>query len=244
MSAPPRRCRPTPRPTLLRRGRRPRTYGAVLEATSQLLETTSLAELSVAQILAAAVSGARSFYEHFTSKDDVVVKLLGSLSDEVADGADADVRARRALEPTRPSPQGLSNLIETPLALRAAGGRGLRGVARDPGAQAIWFGMLGDFTDAAGAHDRVRAGGRAARRRAPTRMRWPRRWCGPPSARFTWRWAAIIRRLWTRATVMEPLTQLFVGTIYGRPVRREPCGRRGARPPGARSGAHARVAVP
>ena len=98
----PRRVRPaapvsphaTPDPP--RRGRRPRTYAAVLEATAKLLQTTALADLSVAQILAAADVGRTSFYEHFSSKDDVVVKLMDSLSDEVADGADADVRARRA----------------------------------------------------------------------------------------------------------------------------------------------------
>ncbi|MGH2891973.1 MAG: TetR/AcrR family transcriptional regulator, partial [Solirubrobacteraceae bacterium] len=67
-----------------RRGRRPRTSGAVLEATTKLLQTTALADLSVAQILAAAGVGRTSFYEHFSSKDDVVVTLMQRLSHEVA----------------------------------------------------------------------------------------------------------------------------------------------------------------
>jgi TetR/AcrR family transcriptional regulator, ethionamide resistance regulator len=68
-----------------RRGRRPRTYAAVLAATTELLETASLAELSVAQILQAAGVGRTSFYEHFSSKEDVVIKLVRGISAEVAD---------------------------------------------------------------------------------------------------------------------------------------------------------------
>ena len=67
-----------------RRGRRPKTQAAVLAATIELLETVPLAELSVAQILEAADVGRTSFYEHFSSKDDVVVKLLRSVSTDIA----------------------------------------------------------------------------------------------------------------------------------------------------------------
>jgi AcrR family transcriptional regulator len=67
-----------------RRGRRPRTYAAVLAATTRLLETVPLADLSVAQILEAAGVGRTSFYEHFSSKEDVVVKLLRSVSADIA----------------------------------------------------------------------------------------------------------------------------------------------------------------
>jgi AcrR family transcriptional regulator len=67
-----------------RRGRRPKTHAAVLAATTELLETVPLAELSVAQILEAADVGRTSFYEHFSSKDDVVVKLLRSVSTDIA----------------------------------------------------------------------------------------------------------------------------------------------------------------
>jgi hypothetical protein len=41
-----------------KRGRRPKTHAAVLQATTELLQTTPLAELSVAQILSAAPSDA------------------------------------------------------------------------------------------------------------------------------------------------------------------------------------------
>src|ERR1700709_2442061 len=79
---------PEPRTPALRprrRGRRPRTYAAVLAATSELLETVPLAQLSVARVIAAAGVSRTSFYEHFTSKEDVVVKLVRSISAEVAD---------------------------------------------------------------------------------------------------------------------------------------------------------------
>ncbi len=56
----------------------------MLAATTELLETVPLAELSVAQILDAAAVGRTSFYEHFSSKDDVVVKLLRSVSTDIA----------------------------------------------------------------------------------------------------------------------------------------------------------------
>src|ERR1700743_382642 len=95
-----------------RRGRRPRTYGAVLEATASLLETTALADLSVAQILAAAGVGRTSFYEHFTSKDDVVVKLMDSLSDEMAAGL-PPIFERGQRSADEAFALGLRNLIET-----------------------------------------------------------------------------------------------------------------------------------
>src|ERR1700749_3062183 len=78
---------PEPRTTsrARRRGRRPRTYAAVLTATSELLETVPLAQLSVARIIETAHVSRTSFYEHFTSKEDVVVKLVRSISAEVAE---------------------------------------------------------------------------------------------------------------------------------------------------------------
>jgi AcrR family transcriptional regulator len=77
----------------------------VLEATARLLQTTSLADLSVAQILAAADVGRTSFYENFTSKDDVVVKLMDSLSDEMAAGmAPMFERGERSATSSTPPP--------------------------------------------------------------------------------------------------------------------------------------------
>ena len=202
-----------------RRGRRPRTYGAVLEATAQLLETTALADLSVAQILAAADVGRTSFYEHFSSKDDVVVKLMESLSDEVAEEL-TPMFERGERSPDEAFALGLGNLVDAasryaPLVVAVS-----EEWPAIPGAASeIWFGMLGDFTARLA---RMIESERAAARGAgwaPTRARWPRRWCGPPSGPFTSPSAETIRRWWTPTTVVAPLMQLFVGTIYGRAVR-------------------------
>src|ERR1700759_1623874 len=94
-----------------RRGRRPRTYAAVLDATSALLAATSLSDLSVAQILEAADVGRTSFYEHFASKDDVVVKLMASLSDEVARELEP-MFERGGRSPDEAFRLGLANLID------------------------------------------------------------------------------------------------------------------------------------
>ncbi|MGH2871845.1 MAG: TetR/AcrR family transcriptional regulator, partial [Solirubrobacteraceae bacterium] len=70
-------------PLATTRGRRPRTRAAVLEATEALLGTAPLAQLSVARILEAAGVGRTSFYEHFESKEDVIVQLLRAVSAQV-----------------------------------------------------------------------------------------------------------------------------------------------------------------
>jgi AcrR family transcriptional regulator len=93
-----------------RRGRRPKTQAAVLAATTELLETIPLAELSVAQILEAAAVGRTSFYEHFSSKDDVVVKLLRSVSTDIAREIEP-MFTRGERTPEEAFREGLSRLI-------------------------------------------------------------------------------------------------------------------------------------
>ena len=205
----------TPQPP--RRGRRPRTYGAVLEATAKLLETTALADLSVARILAAADVGRTSFYAHFSSKDDVVVKLMESLSGEVADEL-SPMFARGERSADEAFALGLGNLVEAasryaPLVVAIA-----EEWPASPELKQIWFQMLGDFTTRlARMIDSERAAGAA-----------------PPGADARALAASLV---WTAerafhvavggdhptlvdaATVVAPLTQLFVGTIYGRAVR-------------------------
>jgi AcrR family transcriptional regulator len=199
-----------------RRGRRPRTYGAVLEATAALLKTTALADLSVARILAAADVGRTSFYEHFSSKDDVVVKLMESLSEEIAAEL-TPMFERGERTPDEAFALGLSNLVETaaryaPLVVAVS-----EEWPAIPELKEIWFRMLGDFTNGlARMIDSERAAGVA-----------------PPGADARALAASLV---WTaeRAfhvaaggehptlvdarAVVEPLTQLFVGTIYGRAV--------------------------
>jgi TetR/AcrR family transcriptional regulator, ethionamide resistance regulator len=199
-----------------RRGRRPRTYGAVLEATAELLETTALADLSVAQILDAAGVGRTSFYEHFGSKDDVVVKLMQSLSEEVAEELTPMLeRGRRS--PDEAFGLGLANLVGVasryaPLVVAVS-----EEWPAIPELKEIWFGMLGDFTvRLARMIESERAAGAAPdgadARALAASLVW--------SAERAFHVAAggDHPTLVNVAAIVQPLTQLFVGTIYGRAV--------------------------
>jgi len=189
----------------------------VLETTAKLLETTALADLSVAQILAAADVGRTSFYEHFSSKDDVVVKLMDSLSDEMAAGL-TPMFERGDLSADEAFALGLRNLIETAARYAPL----LVAVSEEwpaiPELREIWFRLQGGFTE------------RLARLIVSEREAG----AAPPGADARGLAASLV---WTaeRAfhvavrgdhptlvdaeTVVSPLVQLFVGTIYGRAVR-------------------------
>jgi TetR/AcrR family transcriptional regulator, ethionamide resistance regulator len=199
-----------------RRGRRPRTYGAVLEATAELLETTALADLSVAQILDAAGVGRTSFYEHFGSKDDVVVKLMQSLSEEVAEELTPMLeRGRRS--PDEAFRLGLANLVGVasryaPLVVAVSEEWPAISELKE-----IWFGMLGDFTvRLARMIESERAAG-VAPEGADARAL---------AASLVWTAERVFHvaaggdhpTLVNVSTIVQPLTQLFVGTIYGRAV--------------------------
>lgn len=199
-----------------RRGRRPRTYEAVLAATADLLERTPLSELSVAQILDAAGVGRTSFYEHFSSKDDVVVKLMRRISAEVgeelepmfAGGGDSpDAAVRRALRGVLATTSRHARLLVT--------------VSEEwpevPELRVIWFSMMGEGSSRlADTIDRERAAGTAP----------PGADSGALAASLIWTVERAFHVAATRAdgtlagpdALIEPLVQLFVGTIYGRPV--------------------------
>jgi len=199
-----------------KRGRRPKTYAAVLSAVSALLESVPLAELSVAQILDAAGVGRTSFYEHFVSKDDVVVKLVRGVSSELAAGIEP-VFERGERSPDDAYREGLSNWMRIGSGYRSL----LVAVTQEWPAVAelrqIWFELLGEVTTRlARLIDHERRAGVA-----------------PPGADSDALAAALIwgaerafhiamtghhPTLVDEEVVVEPLVQLFVGTIYGRPV--------------------------
>jgi AcrR family transcriptional regulator len=200
-----------------RRGRRPRTYGAVLQATASLLQTTALSDLSVAQILAAADVGRTSFYEHFTSKADVVVKLMESLSDEVADEL-APMFERGQRSPDEAFALSLGNLVDA--ASRSA--PLVVAVSEEwpaiPELKEIWFAMLGDFTTRlARMIEYERAAGAAPAGADARALAASLVWTAERS--FHVAVGGEHPTLVDASTVVEPLVQLFVGTIYGRAVR-------------------------
>ena len=215
---------PEPRTTLRRprRGRRPRTYAAVLAATSQLLETVPLAQLSVAQILDAAAVGRTSFYEHFSSKDDVVVKLLRSVSAEIADEIEP-MFGRGERTPEAAFREGLTKLIAmsaryAPLMLTAT-----EEWPAVPALRRLWFRMHADLTSRIAAvieADRAAglAPGGADAQALAACLVWS-----------TERALHIVNTgesatLTDHGALVDPLVQLYVGTIYRRPVQPESVG--------------------
>jgi TetR/AcrR family transcriptional regulator, ethionamide resistance regulator len=204
-----------------RRGRRPKTYAAVLEATSGLLRSTSLAELSVAQILAAAAVGRTSFYEHFSSKDDVVVKLVRSISAEVGDELDP-MFARGDRSPDDAFREGLTNLIRSSSRYAPL----LVAVAEEwpsiPELHDLWFQTLGALTGRlAETIERDRAAGIAPAGADARALAAALVWSAERAfhVAMTGRHPTLV----DGESVIEPLVQLFVGSIYGRAV--QPAGR-------------------
>ena len=220
-----------PDSALVPRGRRPKTYAAVLEATSELLQSTSLAELTVAQILTTAAVGRTSFYEHFTSKDDVVVKLLRRF------GAEVGERTEPMFERGRPVDdafrEGLTNLIET----SSRHAWLLVAVAEEwpavPELRSVWLEMLGNLTERlASAIERDREAGIAPPGADADALAASLVWTAERA--FHVAMTGVHPILVDARSVIEPLVQLFVGTIYG------PRGAAGRRP--ALNGVSARAA--
>jgi AcrR family transcriptional regulator len=201
----------------LRRGRRPKTYAAVLEATSALLESTAPAELSVAQILTAAAVGRTSFYEHFSSKDDVLVKLVRSISAEVGDDLEP-MFERGDRSPDDAFREGLTNLIRS--SSRYA--RLLVAAAEEwpaiPELRALWFETLGGLGGRlAETIERDRAAGIAPAGADSQALAAALVWSAERAfhVAMTGRHPTLV----DPESVVEPLVQLFVGSIYGRAVQ-------------------------
>jgi AcrR family transcriptional regulator len=203
-----------------KRGRRPKTYEAVLRATSELLETVPLAELSVAQILRAAGVGRTSFYEHFASKDDVVVKLVRSVSADVADGIEPMFdRGERPIE------EAFRDGLTAWMRIATDHGPLLMAAIEEwpavPELRRAWLELLGEVSRRLAALiDQDRAAGLA-----------------PPGARSDALAASLVwgaERAFHVAmsghhdvlsspdVIVEPLLQLYVGSIYGRAVELKP----------------------
>jgi AcrR family transcriptional regulator len=199
-----------------RRGRRPKTYAAVLAATTRLLETTSPAELTVARIIEAAGVGRTSFYEHFSSKEDVLIKLVRSIAAEVSDEIEP-MFDRGDRSPEEALRGGLSRLMQicaryAPLVVAAS-----EEWPSIPELERLWLRLHADLTARLA---RVIVSDRAAG-------------LAPPGADAEALAASLV---WTaersfqiamtdgeppltdHAALVAPLTQLFVGAIYGRPV--------------------------
>ena len=199
-----------------RRGRRPRTYAAVLTATARLLQTIPLAELSVARIIDAAGVGRTSFYEHFTSKDDVVVKLMQGIGDDAARDLEPMFR-RDGRSPDEAITVAITNMVRS--GSRHAGL--LVAVAEEwpgtPQLRALWFDTLGHVTARlAEMITRDRAAGLAPAGADPEALAAALVWSAERALHIAF--GGEHPTLTDSQSVIEPLVQLFVGTIYGRPA--------------------------
>jgi TetR/AcrR family transcriptional regulator, ethionamide resistance regulator len=199
-----------------RRGRRPRTYAAVLAATTELLETTSLAELSVAQILGAAGVGRTSFYEHFSSKEDVVIKLVRGISAELADELEP-MFERGERSPDEAFADGLRRLMAVcaryaPLMVAAT-----EEWPSVPELQRLWLRIHGDLTARLAAVIQAdRAAGLAPPGAGAEALAASLVWTAERS--FHIAMTAEHPALTGESELIAPLTQVFVGAIYGRAV--------------------------
>jgi AcrR family transcriptional regulator len=132
-------------PRTRKRGRRPKTYEAVLTATTGLLEHTSLSELSVAQILAAADVGRTSFYEHFSSKEDVLVKLLRAIAAEVSEGLEP-IRSRGERPVEEAFREGLGNWMRIGARYRPLLVATIEEWPAVPALRRVWFAVIDAMT--------------------------------------------------------------------------------------------------
>jgi AcrR family transcriptional regulator len=201
-----------------RRGRRPRTYAAVLAATTRLLETVPLADLSVAQILEAAGVGRTSFYEHFSSKEDVVVKLLRSVSADIAQEIEP-MFTRGQRTPEQAFREGLTRLVSmwgryAPLMLT-----GSTEWPDVPELRRLWLRIHADLTARIAAVIAAdRAAGTAPAGADATALAAGLVWT-TERALLVSRTGAVAA-LPDPEALIDPLVELYVGSIYARPASR------------------------
>lgn len=198
----------------------------MLAATSELLETVPLAQLSVARIIAAAGVSRTSFYEHFNSKEDVVVKLVRSISAELADEIEPmferdSAQGTGAGDPEESFREGLSRMLRAcarhaPLVLAAS-----EEWPAVPELQRLWFRMHGALTQRlAELIAAERADGRAPDGADPEALAACLVWTAERSLHVAM--TGEIPALAGYEALIEPLVQLYVGSIYRRPVRTTP----------------------
>lgn len=194
----------------------PRAQAAVLAATERLLRERPLDALSVGDIIAAAGISRSSFYAYFPSKTAVIADALRRVMDEV----------HVAVSPLSSPPEGDAEAVVR-LSLRRwvevgrRHGALLRAVSeqwpRDAQLRALWFDMLQSLaTGTAAVIGAARRGGQA-----------------PPGADaralatcLIWGYERVLHvalvgdaeGLPDPDAVIEPLVQMMMGGVYGRPL--------------------------
>lgn len=219
-----------------------RSYGraeaAILSATERLLAQRPLNELSVADIVAAAGISRTSFYAYYSSKTAVVCECLRRVTDQVLVAVDPFLTQPGA-NPETAIRASLARWIE----LCTAHGALVRAVSEewphDDELRRIWFEMLARVTEGTA---RVI---RAARRRGDA----------PPGADpealaacLMWAYERVLhvalvgeaQGLPGPEVMIEPLSQMLVGGLFGRTLEGSPSKRSAGQPATAPEGFTAR----
>jgi TetR/AcrR family transcriptional regulator, ethionamide resistance regulator len=199
--------------------RRPRDYGraegAILTATERLLRETPLHALNVGDIIEAAGISRTSFYAHFASKSAVIAECLRRVMDQVSvavapfhtqSDADAETAIRVSLR----------QWVE----VATVHGALLRAVSEewphDEELRRLWFAMLATVTAGTAKVIRAaRAGGQAPAGADEQAL----------AACLMWGYERVLHialvgeapGLPRPEVVVEPLTQMMIGGLYGRP---------------------------
>lgn len=202
----------------------PRTYGraeaAILAATEQLLVERSLSELKVGEICEAAGVSRQSFYVHFSSKLAVIAECLDRLTDEVLAAVDPFLSG-----PSDDPEMAIRTSLEGWLELCQAHGALLRAASeswpRDEGLRELWFGIL---------EGNARATARVIRAERKRGHAPPGADPGTLAACLMWAYERVAhvalaggaRGLPTPEAIIDPLAQMVVGGLYGRPLALPP----------------------
>jgi AcrR family transcriptional regulator len=198
-----------------------RAQNAILAATEQLLGDRPLNQLNVADIIEAAGISRTSFYAHFSSKTAVIAECLRRVMDQVTvaaepfhsqSGDDAETAIRVSLQ----------QWVE----VCKVNGSLLRAVSEewphDEQLRDLWFAMIGAVS--AGTAKVIRGARRSGRAPAGADA-------SGLAACLMWGYERVLHvalvgdaaGLPEPDAIVEPLVQMMVGGLFGRPLGAGPC---------------------
>jgi AcrR family transcriptional regulator len=201
---------------------RPRTHSgttekerAILEATRQLLATVSLGDLSVTEIIKAAKVSRTSFYFYFSSKDAVVVALVKEISREISELIQP-LLDRGETPPEQAIRESLTNWMTVGGEHAAVLAAAAEEWPRAPEINDVWQGVLRKVTNSLARHiDEERNAGVAAPGVEGKSLAASLVWATERVFHVS---AIGIPGLADTNAAIEPLVQMYVGAIYGRPL--------------------------
>jgi TetR/AcrR family transcriptional regulator, ethionamide resistance regulator len=194
----------------------PSARDAILTATEHLLGERRLSELSVSDIISAAGISRTSFYAYFGSKTAVVAEALRRVTDQVVVAVEPFLTESEA-DPEAAIRASLERWVEVCMVHGAL----MRTVSEqwphDEQLRALWSEILAGF--ASGTASVIRAA--RSRGQAP-----PGADADALAACLMWGYERVLhvalvgeaRGLPGPAQIVEPLAQLMVGSVFGRPI--------------------------